>query len=255
MSKINKCPYCGKRISYAATFSSRRKAEYVCPRCEKESRVVINKAVIPVFIAFAVLSVAIMALWIFFGLAGNLLGIVPVAAPLIIFVLISPKFVRFEPLKKYKKSMEAKKAGIVYSDNLMISEMDDDLGSGVSDNSGQFQINSELFNQIRAERNASRTFESGNNELKSTSDELKEEEGAEIPESRSKYVHLIDDVRERHSGSSAPLKKLHSDTGRSARARHYIEPVEEAPVYDPEDDDVKEYKRSDGNKYSANRRF
>ena len=50
MNRKNRCPYCGKKITYGQRFSSRRKAEFVCPRCGKESRVVINKKVILVFI-------------------------------------------------------------------------------------------------------------------------------------------------------------------------------------------------------------
>ena len=41
-----RCPYCGKRLPYFSAYMSRRKAEYVCPRCGKESRVIISKAVI-----------------------------------------------------------------------------------------------------------------------------------------------------------------------------------------------------------------
>ena len=59
MKRKNRCPYCGRRISYAARFSSRRKAEYVCPRCGKESRVVINKTVILVFIICAILCIGV----------------------------------------------------------------------------------------------------------------------------------------------------------------------------------------------------
>lgn len=245
MSKTKKCPYCGKRISYVSSFASRRKAEYVCPRCEKESKVVINKKVIPAFIVCAIISLAIMVLWIYLKLSGNLLGVLLVAIPLIIFAVISPRFVRFEPLKKYKKSMEAKKAGIAYSDNLMISEMDDEYSSGVSDNSGQFKINSDVFNQIRAERSAARAADE-RNAAESTSNVINSGVIRQYPETPS--------VRENHSGIEAPLKKLHADRSREARSRHYIEPVPEQTVEKVEDD-VKEYKRQDGNRFSANRRF
>jgi hypothetical protein len=138
--------------------------------------------------------------------------------------------------------MEAKKAGIAYSDNLMISELDEE--SGVSDNSGQFHINSDLFNEIRAERSAARPADDGVN-LTSSSKKIEVEE--------EPYVHVIDDVRENHSGVSAPLKKIHTNQNRDIRSRHYLDPVGEVQP-DP-DDDVKEYKRADSKNYSAQRRF
>ena len=157
--KGKRCPYCGKRVSYASAYGSRRKAEYVCERCGKESRVVINKIVILVFLIFFLIAAGIMAAAIFTNNSYNPIFILLVAIPLLIFLFISPKFVSFEPLKKYKKSMEARKAGIEYSDNLMMSDFEPEP-SGISsqgiENSGQFNINSDVFNKIKAERTAAR---------------------------------------------------------------------------------------------------
>ena len=124
--KMRKCPYCGRRISYTSAFASRRKAEFVCQKCGKESKVAVNKKVILIFILAVVISLAIMSGWIMAGLSSNPLGILLVAIPLIIFAALTPSFVHYEPFKKYKKSMEAKKAGIAYSDNLLTSELDKD---------------------------------------------------------------------------------------------------------------------------------
>ena len=44
--KMRKCPYCGRRISYTSSFASRRKAEYICQKCGKESKVAVDKKVI-----------------------------------------------------------------------------------------------------------------------------------------------------------------------------------------------------------------
>lgn len=242
--KIKKCPYCGKRISYISVFSSRRKSEYVCERCGKECKVSISRKIIPVFLLCVLIAIAIMILWIFFGLTYNLLGVVMVALPLLFFTAISTKFLRFEPLKKYKKSMEARKAGIEYSDNLMFSELDetDSAVSSSFENSGQFQINSDVFNKIKADRNAARE-KLKDGELVSDSNKIN------TPEKAREYVHIIDNVSENHSYTDTPLKKIHSENANSVRrTRHYI------PVQD-DDDDVKEYKKSDGNKYTANRKF
>lgn len=236
-----KCPYCGKRISYSSVFYCRKKSEYVCERCGKESRVIINKKVTLVFILCALLSIAIMAGWIFAGLSYNPLGILFVALPLLVFTLISTKFLKFEPLKKYKKSMEARKAGIEYSDNLMVNELDekDNVTPDYSvDSNSQFQINSDVFNKIKADRTSAR-------------EKLKEGQlisNSEKIESKDDYVPVIKNVSEKHSYADAPLKKIHSESPVTQRRRHHYVEVEEA-------DDVKEYKKSDGNKYSANRRF
>lgn len=237
-----KCPYCSKRISYVSAYASRRKAEYVCERCGKESRVVINRKVIPAFVLAAVIAVAIMAGWIFAGLADNPLGILLVAVPLIIFTVISPKFVKLVPLKKYKKSMEARKAGIEYSDNLVTAELEENEGYtfGASADTGSgFKINSDVFNTIKAERNAARE-KLMDDELISDSSEIKK--SAENSES---YVPVIKDVSEKHSSDDIPLKKIHSDSSvNMTRTRHYIPSQEE-----------KEPKKPDGNRYSANRKF
>ena len=237
-----RCPYCGKRMSYFSAFFSRRKAEYVCTRCGKESRVVISKVIIPIFIIAAVISLAVIGVWFLFRMLSNPLGIVLVAAPLFVFLLISPKFVQLEPLKKYKKSMEAKKAGIEFSDNLTSDDYIDDTGIS-SDSSSQFKINSDLFNQIKAERSAPKSVNQ-NQEIVSDSEKIEEK----------KYVHVIKDVSEDHTeASSEPLKKLHSEGTKVIRPRHYIQ--DNKPAHMATDDDVKEYKKPDTNKYSGNRRF
>lgn len=258
MNRKNRCPYCGRKITYGQRFSSRRKAEFVCPRCGKESRVVINKKVILAFIICAIFAVLIMLVWIMLDLVSNPLGILAGAAPLIIFGIISPNFVRFEPLKKYQKSMEAKRAGIAYSDNLSISEIDEDLG--YAEGSNQFQINNDVFNKIKAERNAARP-KIENDELVSDSKELQSPEAPDIQKQKP-YVEVNTDVRENHAGTEdAPLKKLHSEGTRINRSRHYIEePVsaEEAIFGKVEETETKKPEKTekpDTNRYSANRRF
>ena len=237
--KNNKCPYCSKRISYITAFSSRRKAEYVCEKCGRESRVVINRKVIFAFALAALIAIAIMLIWVFSGLSHNPLGILLTALPLVIFAVLSPKFVRLAPLKKYKKSMEARKAGIEYSDNLVSAELEenDSLGFGSSADSGSdFNINFDVFNEIKAERNAARE--------KLTEEKAVETfEDGKVPEQQS-FVPVINDVTEKHATDDAPLKKLRSDGAvKVSRSRHYIPQQETEP------------KKPDGNKYSANRKF
>ena len=247
--KKQRCPYCGKRMSYYSAFFSRRKAEYVCTRCGKESRVVISKVIIPIFIIAAVISLSIMGVWFWMKYISNPWGILLVAAPLLIFLAVSPKFVQLEALKKYRKSMEAKKAGIEFSDNLAALEIDSEIGSN-AENTGSFHINADVFNQIKASRTSP----------------VKQEESDEIVSdsqtvNKSEYVSVTGNVKTDHAATTSyPLKKIHSE-GSKVRTRHYLPAQEEEPQAAADeadssgDDDVKEYKKSDGNKYSAHRRF
>ena len=253
--KKQRCPYCGKRMSYFSAFFSRRKAEYVCTRCGKESRVVINKVIIPVFIIAAVISLAVIGVWFFMKWLSNPLGIALVAAPLLIFLLISPKFVQLEPLKKYKKSMEAKKAGIEFSDSLIAPEAGDDMDYAAE---GEFKINADLFNQIKAERTAPKGVKPGQ-EILSDSEKIETPEipGASKPaKAENNYVPVINPVSENHaSTSSEPLKKLHAEGTRVVRPRHYVEERVPQPEAEGLEEEVREYKKPDTNKYSGNRRF
>ena len=246
--KKRRCPYCGRRMSYFAAYASRRKAEYVCSRCGKESRVVISKLIIPLFIIVAVISLAIMGVWFFFKLLSNPLGIVLVAAPLVIFLLFTPKFVHLEPLKKYQKSMEAKKAGIEYSDNLTALDCDDEVSS--MENSLQFKINSDLFNQIKSSRSSPRE-QRESKDIVSDSRSIEEE----------KLVPVIKDVSEDHAGSSdTPLRKIRHESRAASRSLYLDDGDEEAFVPDKSAQERASKSKAAREKtrrsnYSANRRF
>ena len=209
--KKRRCPYCGKGMSYFSAYSCRRKAEYVCGKCGKESKVVISKLIIPIFIIAAVISLAVMGFWFFFQLLSNPLGILLVAAPLIIFMAFSPQFVQLEPLKKYRKSMEAKKAGIEYSDNLTALDFEDDAAA--QDSNGQFKINSDLFQEIKSSRKSPN----------------KEQNSKELI-SHSEPVAVPSEASDGTSGTTTnySLKKLRSEKNKSERHRHYIDDSPEA---------------------------
>ena len=176
-----RCPYCGKRMSYFSAYSCRRKAEYVCPRCGKECRVAISKLIIPIFIIAAVIALLIMGMWFFFQMLSNPWGIALVAAPLVLFLLFSPQFVRLEPLKKYQKSMEARKAGIEYSDNLTALDFEDSASS--SEGGMKFEINADLFNHIKSSRSTSKEQADGK-EIVSNSEAVSQEGGTKVIKTR-----------------------------------------------------------------------
>ncbi len=231
-----RCPYCGKRLPYFSAYMSRRKAEYVCPRCGKESRVIISKAVIVNFLICAVISVLVIVAWIVTKSTSNPLGVAAAALPLLIFLMISPKFVRLEALRKYKNSMEARKAGLEYSDSFELSSIDDEISS--SDNT-QFSIDSDIFNKIKAERSSAKK-QTGTDDIVSHSDNI---------DTGEEYVKVIQPVSSEHYSTDEPLKKLHSEGSPVRRGRaHYIPSI---PVEDEED--ISEKPQTD--RYSSNRKF
>lgn len=257
--KAKRCPYCGKRMSYFSVFASRKKGEMTCSRCGKNSKVHISRKIMIIFAIFALMSLAVMAFCIFAKILYNPFSIALVAIPLIIFMFVTPMFVSYEPFKKYKPSMEARKAGIEYADNLTADEFDikepvtifssektqtaseTETIAGTSD----FSINSDVFNKIRAERNAARI----NLNADSGGDETKVVSSVE----KKNYVPVIKDVSENHASTGAGLKKIHSDSAQQSvrRNRHYIKGQEEIESEIQKD----EKRRTDGNRYSANRRF
>ena len=97
-----KCPYCGKTISYPAALVIRRKGEYFCKRCRKESNVHIRKTILVGF--FFTLATSLLALFVYLFLTDreNLWFILIVALPYIVFYLFTPVFVRLTPKKKFQ---------------------------------------------------------------------------------------------------------------------------------------------------------
>lgn len=240
--RVKKCPYCGKRVPYATAFSSRRKGEYICERCGKESKVKIEGKIYLMFVLTAAISIAVMAGWIFAGLVSNFFGVVLVSVPLVIFSFITPNFIYYEPLRKYKKSMEARKEGIAYSDNLIISDFDEkEKFSFSKDSIENFRINSDVFNKIKTERNAAREQLKGEDLI---SDSAK----VSAQKNQSSYIPVINNVSQNHVSVDAPLRKIRSETKQSInRMQHYI-PIES-------DSSEDEKSKKDGNRYSANRKF
>lgn len=257
--KAKRCPYCGKRISYLSVFSSRKKGEMTCSRCGKNSKVYVNKKIFFVFAIFALLSLAVMTACIFAKMLYNPFTIAFVAIPLVIFVFLTPMFVSYEPFKKYKPSMEARKAGIEYADNLTADEFEIKENSAVfpaakkmnvcepepSVDTSEFKINSDVFNKIKAERNAAR--------IDLNSENGADETRAVATVKKSNYVSVIKDFSEDHASTGTGLKKIHSEAERNnvRRTRHYVS------GQNSEDNEAQknERNRPSSNRYSANRKF
>ena len=163
-----KCPYCGKHISYFTALSIRRRGEYYCKKCKKESNIHINKTIWILFFTMLVLALIILGFYLFMTNRENLWFVLLVAIPFLIFYLFSPLFVRLRPKKKFQDSLydtDMVNAPIVDPDPTMASSAKvapafmDDLG--MSGEEFKPSINSEIFNAIKEERRVVSDSEGG----------------------------------------------------------------------------------------------
>lgn len=154
-----KCPYCGKRISYFTALSIRRRGEYYCKKCKKESNVHINKTIWVMFFAALVLALIIMGYYMLLTDRENIWFVLLVAIPFLLFYLFSPLFVRLRPKKKFQDSLydtDMMNTPIVEPDPTVASSAKvapafvDDIVLG--DEEYKPAINSDIFNAIKEER-------------------------------------------------------------------------------------------------------
>ncbi|MBR1534916.1 MAG: hypothetical protein IJ639_11150 [Ruminococcus sp.] len=154
-----KCPYCGKHISYFTALSVRRRGEYYCKKCKKESNVHINKTIWVLFLGMLVLALIILGYYMLMTDRENAWFILFVAIPFVIFYLFSPLFVRLRPKKKFQDALydtDMMNAPIVEPDPTMASSAKvapafvDDIVLG--DEEYKPAINSDIFNAIKEER-------------------------------------------------------------------------------------------------------
>jgi len=154
-----RCPYCGKEISYVKALTIRRRGEYYCKKCKKESNIIIKKTIWIFFIAMLILALFIMGFYLFMTNRENLIFILLVMIPFLIFYLFSPLFVRLRPKKKFQDSLydtEMVNTPMVDPDPTMASTAKvtpafvDDIVLG--DDDYKPVINSDVFNAIKEER-------------------------------------------------------------------------------------------------------
>ena len=153
-----RCPYCGKKISYFKAFFIRRRGEYFCKKCKKESNIHIKKTIWLFFIVVLLMSLAIMGYYIFFTDRENLWFLLYVAIPFIIFYLFSPLFVRLRPKMKFQDSLYDTEMVDNANDPdptmqktaKVVPTFVDDVILG--DDDYKPSINSDIFNAIKEER-------------------------------------------------------------------------------------------------------
>ena len=163
-----RCPYCGKRISYFTALSIRRRGEYYCKKCKKDSNVHIKKTIWVLFFAAVVFALIIMGYYLLITDRRNPWFIFFVAVPFLLFYLFSPFFVRLRPKKKFQDSLydtEMVNTPMVDPDPTMASSAKiapafiDDLA--YSDREYQPAINPDVFKAIKGERKAVEEVDGG----------------------------------------------------------------------------------------------
>ncbi len=149
-----RCPYCGKEISYFTGLGIRRRGEYYCKKCKKESNISINKSIWILFFVMLVFSLVIMGYYLFMTNRENAWFVLFVAIPFIIFYLFSPLFIRLKPKKKFQDSLYDTEMV-----NTPIADPDPTMASSakvapafVDDDDYKPVINADVFNAIKGER-------------------------------------------------------------------------------------------------------
>ena len=154
-----KCPYCGKTVSYFGAFLLRRRGEYFCKRCKKESNVYIKKTIWILFLFMLALAVSALLFYLFLTDRENIWFMLIVAIPFLIFYLCSPLFIRLRPKKKFQDSLydtEMVDTPIADPDPTMaktakvVPAFVDDIVLG--DDEYRPAIDSSVFNAIKEER-------------------------------------------------------------------------------------------------------
>ena len=163
-----RCPYCGKEISYFKGLTIRRRGEYYCNKCKKESNIHINKGIWVLFFSALVFSLIILGYYLIMTNRENLWFMLYVAIPFILFYLFSPLFIRLRPKKKFQDSLydtEMVNNPMADPDPTMASSAKvapafvDDVVLG--DNDYKPVINSDVFNAIKGERKVAEDKDGG----------------------------------------------------------------------------------------------
>ena len=154
-----RCPYCDKEVSYIKAMSIRRRGEYYCPKCHKESNIYIKKMIWVGFFAAVIVALLILGFFLILTEKDNIAFVFIVIIPFIFFYIATPAFVRLRPKKKFQDSLydtEMVNNNMVDPDPTMSSSKAvapsfvDDIVLG--DDDYKPAINSDIFNAIKEER-------------------------------------------------------------------------------------------------------
>ena len=192
-----RCPYCGKEVSYFKAMSIRRRGEYYCPKCYKESNIHIKKTIWIAFFAAVVFALIIMGFFLIMTNRENIAFVFFVMIPFIIFYLVSPVFVRLRPKKKFQDSLydtDMVNNPGVDPDPTVVSTAK--VAPAFVDDTDEYRpsINSDVFNAIKEERKV-----------------VEETDGGTKSFDRFENISSTDDLA--HTRPVGDLKSLKKNTG------------------------------------------
>lgn len=165
--KITKCPYCGKQLTFMQAFIIRTRGEYFCNKCKKESNILIKKSLMIPFVIALILSLLILAVFLFMTERTNLIFMLLVAIPFIGFYMMTPFYVDLKPRKKHMDALYdtgmiespivdpdptmAKTSRVIptFVDDVVLTDHDKPV------------INADVFNAIKEERKIMEESSSG----------------------------------------------------------------------------------------------
>lgn len=101
-----RCPYCGRKVGFAASWVLKREGEYRCPKCGRCSNVRQDSLVYPLAATAVILSAVFFVIEILFVKNINLPGFVLVLLPFAVFYLLCPLLVRLRPLEPRRRPPE-----------------------------------------------------------------------------------------------------------------------------------------------------
>ena len=147
--KIAVCPYCGKRLSYIEAFMNRKKGEYFCNKCGKESNVYFKKSLIIPYIFALLIGISLTLIFIFTKEKAVVFYLFLVLVPFLIFYAVCPYYLKLKPIKKYMDSL--------YNTNfeLQINQKKDENNETYFQSfqqDGESIINTDVFDTIKQER-------------------------------------------------------------------------------------------------------
>ncbi|MBQ3416562.1 MAG: hypothetical protein IJH32_01830 [Ruminococcus sp.] len=154
-----KCPYCGKPLSYFQALLIRKKGEYFCNKCKKDSNIHIKKTIFIPFVFVLIFSLLVLFVFLFMTNRENLWFLLLMIVPFFIFYLITPTFVRLKPKKKHMDALydtqmvEAQQNDpdpTMAKTSKVVPAFVDDIV--LEDEEYKPNINADVFNAIKEER-------------------------------------------------------------------------------------------------------
>ncbi len=97
--RLPRCPYCHKRVSYLGSMFLKTKGEYNCESCQCISNVYISKVAYAIASVVCILALLIVVIYSFIGDHGNLIGLIFLFVPFLLFYIFVPLLVRLVPCK------------------------------------------------------------------------------------------------------------------------------------------------------------